>query len=232
MRVGIHLASFLLRGLIFNIFSITNSFANGKVLKEVSMKKKVIGLALIMMFVIPVSSNALTPLESVKADINKVLDVLRDPTLKGESGKKIKNTKIRALSREMFDFTELSRRTLALNWNKFNAAQQKEFVDLYSLLLEETYADKILSYTNEKVLYSKEYNLTENTVEVKTTIVTKQGDVPINYRVIRKGSEWKVYDVVVEGVSLISNYRSQFREILINKPPESLIDTLRKKVGK
>jgi len=196
------------------------------------MKKKVIGLALVMLFVLPLPSKALTPLESIRTDINKVLDVLRDPALKGESGKKIKNTRIRALSREMFDFTELSRRTLALNWNKFTSPQQKEFVDLYSLLLEETYADKILSYSNEKVLYGKESTLTENTVEVRTTIVTKQADIPINYRVIRKGSDWKVYDVSVEGVSLISNYRSQFREILMNKPPESLLETLRKKVGR
>ena len=75
-------------------------------------------------------------------------------------------------------------------------------------------------------------SLTEKTAEVQTTIMTKKADIPINYRVILKGSEWKVYDVVIEGVSLVSNYRNQFSEILSSKPPDGLIDTLRKKVAK
>jgi len=196
------------------------------------MKKQVIGFALIVLLVMPLSSYAGVPLETIRADINKVLDVLRDPSLKGESGKNTKKTKIRSLASKMFDFAELSRRTLGPDWNKLNAGQQKEFTDLYASLLEETYADKIMSYTNEQVLYGKENSLSEKTVEVRTTIVTKKADIPINYRVIQKGSEWKVYDVVIEGVSLINNYRSQFREILANKSPEVLLDTLRKKVGK
>jgi phospholipid transport system substrate-binding protein len=195
------------------------------------MKKQLIGLTLIFLLISPLSAHAVTPLETIRADINKVLDILRDPSLKGESGKKTKKAKIRSLAREMFDFTELSRRTLAQNWKKLNSEQQKEFTDLYASLLEETYANRIVSYTNEKVLYGKEKNLTEKTVEVQTTIVTTQKtDIPINYRVIRKDDEWKVYDVVIEGVSLINNYRTQFREILANKPPETLIDILRKKV--
>jgi phospholipid transport system substrate-binding protein len=67
---------------------------------------------------------------------------------------------------------------------------------------------------------------------VQTTVITKKADIPIHYRVIQKGSDWKVYDVVIEGVSLVSNYRNQFKEILLNKTPDALIDTLRKKVGK
>jgi len=197
------------------------------------MKKQVIGFTLIVLLIIPFSSHAATPLETIRADINKVLDVLRDPSLKGESGKKTKKVKIRSLANKMFDYAELSQRTLGQNWKKLNAGQQKEFTDLYALLLEETYANKILSYTNEKVLYGKEKTLSEKTVEVQTTIVTTQkADIPINYRVIRKDGDWKVYDIVIEGVSLISNYRSQFGEILSKKPPEALLDTLRKKVGK
>jgi phospholipid transport system substrate-binding protein len=196
------------------------------------MKKQMTGLTLIILLIIPFVSYAVTPMETIRADINKVLDVLRDPSLKGESGKKTKKTKIRALAKEMFGFDELSRRTLGQNWRKLNAGQQKEFTDLYASLLEETYANRLLSYTNEKVLYGKERPLSGKTVEVQTTIVTtQQADIPINYRVIQKDGDWKVYDVVIEGVSLISNYRSQFGEILANKPPEALLDTLSKKVG-
>jgi phospholipid transport system substrate-binding protein len=172
------------------------------------------------------------PLNTVQGHVNKVLDVLRDPALKGEAGKKAKKEKIRAISERMFDYLELSRRTLGQDWKKLNASQQKEFIDLYKSLLEDAYADKIVNYSDEKVLFSKENALSEKTTEVQTTIITKKADIPIHYRVILKEGEWKVYDVVIEGVSLISNYRNQFREILTNKSPEHLLDTLRKKVGK
>jgi len=196
------------------------------------MKRQMTVCILIVFLTIPLASYAATPLETVRADINKVLDVLRDQSLKGEAGKKTKKTKIRALANGMFDYGELSRRTLGLHWKKLDPAQQKEFIDLYASLLEETYANRILSYSNEKVMYGKERSLSEKTVEVQTTIVTtNQTDIPINYRVINKGGDWKVYDVVIEGVSLINNYRTQFNEILANKPPAALLDILRKKVG-
>jgi phospholipid transport system substrate-binding protein len=200
--------------------------------QEEVMKRKTVALALIVLLMVPFYAHAGPPLEAVKSQINKILDVLRDPSLKSEAGKKVKREKIRGVSENMFDYAELSRRTLGQNWNKFNAAQQKEFMGLYKKLLEDAYADKIITYTDEKVLFSKDSSLTEKTAEVQTTIMTKKADIPINYRVILKGSEWKVYDVVIEGVSLVSNYRNQFSEILSSKSPDGLIDTLRKKVAK
>ena len=200
--------------------------------QEVVMRRKTVALALIVFLMVPFYVYAGPPLEAVKSQINKILDVLRDPSLKGEAGKKVKREKIRGVSENMFDYAELSRRTLGQNWNKLNAAQQKEFMGLYKKLLEDAYADKIITYTDEKVVFSKDSSLTEKTAEVQTTIMTKKADIPINYRVILKGSEWKVYDVVIEGVSLVSNYRNQFSEILASKSPDGLIDTLRKKVAK
>jgi phospholipid transport system substrate-binding protein len=196
------------------------------------MRRKTVAFALIIFLVVPFYVHAGPPLEAVKSQINKILDVLRDPSLKSEAGKKVKREKIRGVSESMFDYAELSRRTLGQNWNKLNSAQQKEFMGLYKKLLEDAYADKIITYTDEKVVFSKDSSLTEKTAEVQTTIMTKKADIPINYRVILKGSEWKVYDVVIEGVSLVSNYRNQFSEILSSKPPDGLIDTLRKKVAK
>ena len=192
----------------------------------------IVRMTFILCLIFPVSAFAGIPLETVKGHVDKVLDVLRDPSLKAESAKKVKKDKIRAISEKMFDFTELSKRTLASNWSKFNPEQQKEFVELYTSLLEDAYANKIMAYTDEKIVFSKEVALTEKTVEVRSTVLRKNGDVPIYYRVIMKDGSWRVYDVVIEGVSLINNYRSQFREILADKPPESLLETLRKKVGK
>lgn len=189
-------------------------------------------MLLLLCLIVPVAAFAGTALETVKTQADKVLEVLRDPALKPESAKKVKKEKIRSISEKMFDFTELSRRTLAKNWDKLNPEQQKEFVLLYRSLLEDSYADKILSYTDEKIVFNKEVPLTEKTTEVQSAVLRKNGEIPIYYRVVLKGGVWRVYDVVIEGVSLISNYRSQFREILMNKPPESLLETLRKKTGK
>lgn len=194
-----------------------------------TMNNRLIGMILILCLVVPVAASAGMALETVKTQADKVLEVLRDPALKPESARKTKTERIRSISENMFDFTELSRRTLAKNWDKFNPDQQKEFVRLYKSLLEDAYADKVLSYTDEKIVFGKEIPLTEKTIEVQSAVLRKNGEIPIYYRVILKGGVWRVYDVVIEGVSLISNYRSQFREILMNKPPESLLETLRKK---
>jgi len=201
-------------------------------LQEETMKKYLMGVALFLCMIIPLPAFAGVPLETVKVHVDKVLDVLRDPALKPESAKKLKKDKIRAIAEKMFDFTELSKRTLAQNWSKFTPEQQKEFINLYKSLLEDAYADKIMTYTEEEILFTKEIPLTEKTAEVQSTVIRKTEEIPIYYRVILKDGVWMIYDVVIEGVSLINNYRSQFREILVNKPPESLLETLRKKVKK
>ena len=199
------------------------------------MKKHLANITLIICLILliwPASASAGQALETVKANSDKVLDVLRDPSLKPESAKKAKKDRIRAISEKMFDFTELSRRTLAQNWNKLSPEEQKEFIHLFRSILEDAYADKILSYTDEKIVFSKEVSLTEKTVEVQSTVFRKTVEIPIYYRAMLKDGVWRVYDVVIEGVSLINNYRTQFREILANKTPEALLETLRKKVGR
>jgi len=190
------------------------------------------GLMLLILLMAPFPVFAGVPLDTVRTNVNGVLDVLRDPKLQGESGKKVKEQRITAAADKLFDFVELSKRTLGLNWNKFTAGQRKEFVELFTTILKDAYVGKITAYTNEQVNFTKEAPLSEATVEVQSSVVTKGGETPIYYRVIKKGNEWKVYDVVIEGVSLIGNYRTQFREIIGNNPPEQLLQTLRKKVGK
>jgi phospholipid transport system substrate-binding protein len=200
--------------------------------RGVAMKKGVVGILLILWLMSPLVTHSAVPADMLREHMNKVLEVLRDPALKGESGRKVKKERIRVISEEMFDFTELSKRSLGQNWDKFNPDQQKEFIKLYKSLLEETYSEKVTSYTDEKIVIKKEVSLSEKTVEVQTTIITKTSEVLIYYRLMEKNGNWKVYDVVIEGVSLVSNYRTQFREILASKTPEALLDILRNKVGK
>jgi phospholipid transport system substrate-binding protein len=200
-------------------------------LQEKIIKNHLIGMTIILCLFFPALVFAGVPLETLKGQVERVLDILRDPVLKAESAKKVKKDKIRAISQKMFDFAELSKRTLARNWSRLSPEQQKEFIKLYQSLLEDAYANKIMAYTGEKIVFNAEVPLTEKTVEVHSTVLRKTGEIPIYYRMILKGGVWRVYDIVIEGVSLINNYRSQFREILANMPPESLLDTLRKKIA-
>ena len=194
------------------------------------MKRHFIGLGILMFFLSTLPVYAGGPLDTVQTNVNKVLDVLRDPKLKAESAKEIKKEKIEAIYEQMFDEVELSMRTLGKNWTKLNPAQQQEVVRLYGQILEKAYIDKILSYTNEKIVFSKENMLSTNQAEVQTKVITSTNEILIFYRVILKGGIWKVYDVVVENVSLVQNYRSQFNSILAKNTPDQLLEILRKKV--
>ena len=196
------------------------------------MKIWLSGSALLVALLVVCPVFAGVPLDTVKANVTSVLDVLRDPKLRGEAGRKAKEEKIEAAADTLFDFVELSKRTLGLSWNKFTVEQRKEFVRLFETLLRGIYVDRITAYTDEQVIFTKEVPLSETTAEVQSTVVGKSGRVEIDYRVMKEESGWRVYDVVIEGVSLISNYRTQFREILANNPPEKLLETLREKSGK
>jgi phospholipid transport system substrate-binding protein len=179
-----------------------------------------------------VSAFAATPLETIKPQVERALEVLRDPALKAESAKAVKEKKIWAILDSVFDYTELSRRTLAQHWKKFSPDQQKEFISLFGKLLGTVYMDRIIAYKDEKVVFGKVTHLSDKTAEVQSEVVQSSKSIPIYYRMILKGGEWKVYDVVIEGASLVQNYRTQFREILMNKKPEDLLKQLREKTRK
>lgn len=194
------------------------------------MKKRLTILSILIFFVLSIPVYAGVPLTTVEAAVNRVLNVLRDPQLKSPAAKEIKKEKLRVIYKDMFDEIEFSRRTLARNWNKFTPAQRAEFVNLFEQVLEKAYIDKILAYSNEKVNFYKENMISENQAEIQSRIITPSKEIPINYRMIRKAGKWKAYDVVVENVSLVQNYRTQFNDILASNTPEHLLEILRKKV--
>ncbi|MBI4632315.1 MAG: ABC transporter substrate-binding protein [Deltaproteobacteria bacterium] len=194
------------------------------------MKKECATLSIILVLLVTLPVYAGPPLDVVQTNVNKGLEVLRDPKLKAESAKEVKKEKLRLIYNNLFDDVELSKRTLARNWNSMNAAQRQEFVQLFRQVLEKAYVDKILAYTNEKIVFERETMVSGTLAEIQTKVVTSSKEVPISYRVILKGSDWKVYDVVVENVSLVLNYRTQFNDILAKNTPDQLIEILRKKV--
>ena len=188
----------------------------------------VLTILMIFLFNLPVWAGV--PMDTVQANVNKVLDVLRDPKLKGEAAKEIKKKKLRAIYEQMFDDVELGKRTLGRNWNTLSVPQRQEFVILFRQVLEKAYIDKILAYTNEKIVYERETMISGTQAEIQTKVVTASKVIPITYKVILKSGSWKVYDVVVENVSLVLNYRTQFNDILSKNKPEELLEILRKKV--
>ena len=181
---------------------------------------------------IPAPVQAATAKETVESQVNKVLKALAEPGFKGQA-KDAKIVKIRSIVNEIFDYTELSKRTLGREWTKFNAPQQSEFVKLFSELLEKTYADRLLSYSDEKVVFEKESMLREGQAEVTSNVLTSDGKkIPLDYRLVQKEGNWRVYDVIIEGISLVKNYRDQFRDILAKDSPEEVLKMLREKVAK
>ena len=197
------------------------------------MKRTIaISSVILLLLLISLPAYAGAPLDTVQLNVNKVLEVLRDPALKADSAmaKEIKKERLRFIYDQLFDDVELSKRTLARNWNNLNVAQRQEFVKLFRQVLERAYIDKILTYTDEKIVFDRESMLSETQAEVQTKIVTSSKEIPISYKVLLKDGAWKVYDVVIANVSLVLNYRTQFNDILAKNKPEQLLEILRKKV--
>lgn len=198
------------------------------------MNNQITSTILIPVLLLVLSLNALaaTPKETVEAGVNKLLKTLEDPSFKA----KPKDERIAIIGAEIetvFDFKELSRRTLGREWKKMTAEQQKEFVKLFRELLQGVYADRLLAYSDQKIIFDKEKMLKKGRAEVQSYLQTSDGKkIPLFYRLTNKSGSWKVYDVIIEGVSMVKNYRTQFRQILAKDSPDKLLEILRDKVGK
>jgi phospholipid transport system substrate-binding protein len=167
--------------------------------------------------------------DTIETQVNKMLTQMKSPEFKALD-REAQVNEISKTINEVFDWQELSRRTLGREWRKFSPEQQKEFVSLFEKLLQGTYADRVLAYTSEKIEFGKETELNKSRVEVESYIVTLDNKkIPLFYRLTDKSGQWRVYDVVIEGISMVKNYRGQFREILKTKKPEDLLQILREK---
>lgn len=196
------------------------------------MKKYFIGIVLLILMAAPLAAQAVEPLDTVKKNVDKVLNVLRDPALQGESVVAEKKEALRRISNEMFHWPQLSKRVLAKNWDTLNPGQQQEFIALFKDILEQAYIDRILAYKDEKIEYAGNRMLSDKQAEVETHILSSSDPVNLTYRLALIDGKWAVYEIIVEGVSLTQNYRNQFREFLQTKTAAQLIDHLREKVGR
>jgi len=169
------------------------------------------------------------PTDQLKGAVERVLKTLDDPTLKGEARLGERRVAVRKIANEIFDFSEIAKRSMARHWQPLSEAQKNEFVGLFADLLERSYISKIETYGGEKIQYTAE-RADGDFATVSTRIITKNGtEVPVDYRMVKRTDRWLVYDVSIEGVSLVSNYRTQFNKIIQTTSYNELISKLRNK---
>ena len=163
------------------------------------------------------------PTEQLKASIDQIIRILEDPALKPESKTKERRAAVREAANQIFDFEETAKRALGAHWRGLGEKDRQEFVSLFADLLERAYISKIERYSGEKIAYAGD-SIDGDLATVKTRFTTKQGtDVPVEYRVLRRGDRWMVYDVNVEGISLVNNYRTQFNKIIQTSSYQDLV---------
>jgi phospholipid transport system substrate-binding protein len=172
-------------------------------------------------------AHAGAPTDALKQSVDQVVKILSDPSLRDKPD--ARRTQVRKVAESIFDYPETARRSLGQHWNARTPQQQQEFVKLFADILDRSYVSKIDLYQGERVQYTGETGNGDDAT-VKTTIATKQGtDIPVDYRMHVKNGRWAVYDVIIEGVSLVSNYRTQFNKIIQTESYDALVQRLRAK---
>ena len=175
----------------------------------------------------PVAAGA--PSDQLKTQIDRVLKSLDDPELKKEGRARERRAAVRKIANDIFDFGETARRSLGRHWQPRTPAERDEFVQLFADLLERSYISRVELYGGEKIQYLGD-TIDGEQGKVQTKLLTKGGsDIPIEYRMHKKGDRWLVYDVIIEGVSLIANYRTQFNKIIQTASYQELVKKMKAK---
>ena len=186
------------------------------------------GAALVLLLA-PAEVWAGQPTDQLRTQIDRVVRVLEDPELKKESKVKARRAAVRKIANDIFDFSETAKRSLARHWPPRTPAEREEFIALFADLLERSYISKIEVYGGEKIGYLGE-TIDGDLATVRTKITTKQQtDIPIDYRMLRRGEKWLVFDIIIEGVSLIANYRTQFNKIITTSSYQELVKKMKTK---
>jgi phospholipid transport system substrate-binding protein len=195
-----------------------------------SWRALVLATAALMVVWAPAESVAGPATDQVKGTVDQVLKILTDPTLKGETKVQERRAKIRQVVLQRFGFTEMSKRSLGRYWSERTPEERTEFVRLFTDLLERAYIDRVDGYTGEQVVYLGE-SVDGDYSEVRSKIVTKRNqEIPILYRLQKNNANWEVYDVIVEGVSLVNNYRTQFSKIIRTSSYQGLVKKMQVKL--
>lgn len=192
-------------------------------------------LIICSMLIQPCDAAAGAITNDLKSVIDRALSIMQDTAYAAPDKAQERNQRISAAIGQKFDWEEMARRSLGLHWRDFTPAQQKEFVGIFNEFLERTYIDKVdLFLKEEKTFSSKNITYGGETIDgryalVESKIALKDQEVPVSYKLIQKGGKWVVYDLTLEGVGIVANYRTQFNELLTNGSYEELIEKLKSK---
>jgi phospholipid transport system substrate-binding protein len=180
----------------------------------------------------PLPASAGPPTDQLKTAVDRVIQILNDPALKGKDKADERRRAIREVSDSIFDWQETARRALGVHWRQRTDAERVRFVNLFRDLLERTYLGKLELYHGEKVKYGGESVDDGGVAEVRTVIESKQDQqIPAQYVMLRRGDRWLVYDVIIEHVSLVGNYRSQFNDIIRTTSYPELVKKIEAKIA-
>ena len=169
-----------------------------------------------------------SPTDVVRATVIEVIRILEDPKLKDPAKLLPRRRMLEDITATRFDYAEMSRRSLAAYWVPLSAVKRAEFVDLFKRFLSDRYAEKIEGYGGEQVVYLSE-RIEGTYAEVRTELRSDKTTIPLDYRLISKESRWHAYDIIVDGVSLVKNYRSQFEKIIRADSYQELFKRLRER---
>ena len=171
------------------------------------------------------------PLDLVKAAADGATAVLRDPKLKSQDKKRERIERLKEIITPIFDYEEMARHSLGAHWRRRSAAEQEEFARLFRAFLERIYSDKVDLYEGERVVFGRE-TLEQDYAQVESIVINAKGEeASVIYRLKRTDGNWKVYDAVVENISIVNNYRSQFDRVISKSSYEELKKMLREKAG-
>ena len=187
-------------------------------------------LAVLIIFA-AAAARAGEPIDLVKVAGDKAIQILKDPKLQPKEKKKERIERLKEIANPLFDYEEMARRSLGPHWRRRTAQEQQEFVTLFRDYLEKVYSDKVDMYAGEKVIYGRE-TVEDDYAQVDTTFVNTKGEeFSVVYRLRRTSGKWKVYDAVVENISVVNNYRSQFDRVISKFSFDELKRLLKEKAG-
>jgi len=176
----------------------------------INRKNAVVCASLAALLGQPLGAIAGAPTDQIQSAVEKVTTILKDPKLQGDAKKK----ELREVVYPKFDFNEMARRSLGSHWQRRSPEEQREFVRLFTELVESAYMTNLDGYQGEKVVIGGEKQDKEF-AEVNTKIISKKGEeFTVNYKLHQAANDWKIYDVVIENISLVNNYRSQFNRVI------------------
>jgi phospholipid transport system substrate-binding protein len=188
-------------------------------------------VALLMVLGSYQSVDAGEPTEAIRGAVSQGVEILKNAKLDNPKERARVIDRLRQIVYPLFDFNEMSMRSLGANWRRLSPQQQKEFVSTFTALLEKTYADQIDLYNGQQVVYTGE-NIDGNYAQVESRIIDKNNQTySVVYRLHKVDGKWKIYDVVAENISLVNNYRSQFNRVIARSSFEELLRTMKEQAS-